>query len=162
MLLTGRDTMTVIARSSAPEETALVDIVPQDEVAVVRGCGVYHFNGRAFNVEVLPWDGTMPLRQPEGVLILDADRLKFPFVCRRWRQGDWFIPLGMRGRKKISDLFADLKYDTLAKESAIIIVDTTTEDLAEQQHIAGLLGVRIDTRYKVIPSTKQIIRITLK
>ena len=104
----------------------------------------------------------MSLKQPEGVLILDADKLKFPFVCRRWRQGDWLIPLGMRGKKKISDLFADLKYDALAKETATIMVDTSTEGLAEQQHIAGLLGTRIDDRYKVTSSTKQIVRITLK
>lgn len=89
---------------------------------------------------------------------MDAEKLKFPFVCRRWRQGDWFIPFGMKGRKKVSDLFADLKYDTLAKETAIIMVDTQTADLAEHQHVAGVLGLRIDDRYKVTPSTKTVIR----
>ena len=89
---------------------------------------------------------------------MDAEKLKFPFVCRRWRQGDWFIPFGMKGRKKVSDLFADLKYDTLAKETAMIMVDTQTADLAEQQHVAGVLGLRIDDRYKVTPSTKTVIR----
>ena len=129
-----------------------------DEIMVVRGAGVYNFNGLRFTVEVLPWDGTMPLKQPHGVVILDADKLKFPFVCRRWRQGDWFIPIGMRGKKKVSDLFADLKYETSDKESAVMIVDTQTQNLAQQQHIAGLLGVRIDDRYKVTPDTRLIIR----
>ena len=67
----------------------------------------------------------------------------------------------MKGRKKVSDLFTDLKYDTLAKESSVIMVDTQTEGLAEQQHIAGVLGVRIDDRYKVTRSTRSVIRLTV-
>ena len=67
----------------------------------------------------------------------------------------------MKGKKKVSDLFTDLKYDTLAKESSVIMVDTQTEGLAEQQHIAGVLGVRIDDRYKVTKSTQKVIRLTI-
>lgn len=147
VLLTGRDTLTVMS----PQPST-------DELTVVRGHGTYSLNGRRFTVEIIDWDASMPLRQPEGVSVMDAEKLKFPFVCRRWRQGDWFIPFGMKGRKKVSDLFADLKYDTLAKETAMIMVDTQTADLAEQQHVAGVLGLRIDDRYKVTPSTKTVIR----
>ena len=69
------------------------------------------------------------------------------------------IPFGMRGKKKVSDIFTDLKYSTEAKASAIILVDTNTPDLAEQQHVAALLGVRLDDRYKVSPSTSRILMI---
>ena len=127
----------------------------------VRGAGVYNFNGARWQVEVLEWKDDMPLKQPTGILIADADKLLFPFVCRRWRQGDWFIPFGMNGKKKVSDLFADLKYGTLEKESAVMIVDTRSEGLAETQHIAGVMGVRLDDRYKVTPTTKTIIRIEI-
>ena len=133
-----------------------------DDIAVVRGAGTYNFNGSRFTVEVIPWTADMPLKQPEGVLVMDADKMKFPFVCRRWRQGDWLIPLGMRGKKKVSDLFTDLKYDALAKDAAIMIVDTRTEGLAQQQHVAGLLGVRIDDRYKITPSaTRKVVRVSM-
>jgi len=133
-----------------------------DDIAVVRGAGTYNFNGSRFTVEVIPWTADMPLKQPAGVLVMDADKMKFPFVCRRWRQGDWLIPLGMRGKKKVSDLFTDLKYDALAKDAAIMIVDTRTEGLAQQQHVAGLLGVRIDDRYKITPSaTRKVVRISM-
>ena len=127
----------------------------------VRGAGIYNFNGARWQVEVLDWNDAMPLKQPSGTLIADADKLLFPFVCRRWRQGDWFIPFGMNGKKKVSDLFADLKYGTLEKESAVMIVDTRSEGLAETQHIAGVMGVRLDDRYKVTPTTKTIIRIEI-
>ena len=103
----------------------------------------------------------MPLRQPSGVIVMDADRLKLPFVCRRWRQGDWMVPLGMKGRKKISDLFADLRYDFRAKEEPVVVVDVQTPGMAEKQHVSGLLGERIDDRYKVGPDTRNIVKITL-
>ena len=102
----------------------------------------------------------MPLRQPEGTVILDASKLCFPFVLRKWRSGDWIVPLGMRGKKKISDLFTDLKYSHIDKARAVIVVDCAG-DLAEQQHVAGVAGVRIDDRYKVSDNTETIIKITI-
>ncbi len=192
VLLTGRKTLTVLplGKSSSAElaesRSAVSELsislcscsaghsgtaVPQvdnvghclsDDIAVVRGAGTYNFNGSRFTVEVIPWTADMPLKQPAGVLVMDADKMKFPFVCRKWRQGDWLIPLGMRGKKKVSDLFTDLKYDALAKDAAIMMVDTRTEALAEQQHIAGVLGVRIDDRYKITPSaTRKVVRISM-
>ena len=131
-----------------------------DDIMVVRASGIYNFNGRRFKVEVVERTSDLQLRQPEGILMFDADVLRFPFVCRRWRQGDWLVPFGMRGRKKISDLFTDLKFDTRAKEESVIVVDTLSSGLAEQQHVAALLGVRIDDRYKITPSTNRLVRIT--
>ena len=180
VLLTGRDELTVLPLESRREPVEVLvsdnaacvaDVqvmakVSQNEdnagICVLRCAGTYDFNGSRFKVEVLPWTADMPLKQPAGVLVMDADKMKFPFVCRRWRHGDWLIPLGMKGKKKVSDLFTDLKYDALAKDSAIMMVDTLTEGLAEQQHIAGVLGVRIDDRYKVTPSaTRTVVRISI-
>ena len=132
-----------------------------DDVTILRAPGIYNFNGTRFKVELIAWTSGMPLKQPSGTLIFDAYKLPLPIVCRKWRQGDWFTPLGMKGKKKVSDLFTDLKYDTLAKESSVIMVDTQTEGLAEQQHIAGILGVRIDDRYRVTKSTQNVIRLTI-
>ena len=152
-LLTTQDSLIVVP-SVHEEEPGT-----SDEVMVVRGAGTYNFNGARFQVELIDWTADMPLKQPAGTLILDADSLRFPFVCRRWRQGDWLIPLGMRGKKKVSDLFADLKFNSLQKDSAVILVDTFTEGLAEQQHVAALLGHRIDDRYKVTSTTRTVIMI---
>ena len=143
------------------EQTA--GLVPESvgEVCMpVRGAGIYNFNGVRWQVEILNWHKDMSLKQPAGTLIADASKLAFPFVCRRWTQGDWFIPLGMRGRKKVSDMFVDLKYGTFEKEAALMIVDCKG-DLAENQHIAGVLGVRLDDAYKVDENTKSIIRMTV-
>ena len=162
LLLTERDTLVVMPRSSHP--TSPLSFRPTEgsgEIFTpVRIPGTYHVNGACIVVETLPWTPDMPLKQPEGTIILDAAKLKFPFVLRKWRAGDWMIPLGMKGKKKISDLFTDLKYGHTQKECAVILVDMTG-DLAEQQHVAGVAGVRIDDRYKVTDNTETIIRITI-
>ena len=145
-----------------PYVPAAVNELDQSGVLVaVRGVGNYSFGGTSFKVELLHRNEMTSLRQPCGTLIMDADRLSFPFVCRRWRQGDWFVPFGMKGKKKVSDLFADLKYDFHSKEASIIMVDTRTEGLAQIQHVAGVLGVRIDDAYKVTESTERILRVSL-
>ena len=48
----------------------------------------------------------------------------------------------------------------MQKERSVIVVDVKG-DLAEQQHVAGVAGVRIDDRYKVTDNTETIIRITI-
>ena len=131
-------------------------------VMPVRAAGRYHFNGRTFVVETFAWTKDMSPKQPEGVLVFDADKLDFPFVLRGWRDGDWLVPLGMRGKKKVSDLFADLKYDSFMKASAVMISDVHTEGFAEVQHIAGVAGVRVDDRYRISPTTSSVIRITVE
>ena len=146
---------------TASQEYIATRLSHGDEVMLVRGAGIYNFNGARFSVEILDHTPDMPLKQPAGTLILDADTLQLPFVCRRWRQGDWFMPLGMRGKKKVSDLFVDLKFNALQKDASVLLVDTRTPDLAEQQHIAALLGHRIDDRYKVTASTRTILRIII-
>ena len=176
VLLTERTGFHVLAKTSIPDHPHgpvipdlssvipdLSSVIPDsigNPLMPVRAAGTYHFNGRTFHIEVLPLTPGMPLKQPAGVLILDADRLMFPFVLRGWRDGDWLVPFGMKGKKKVSDLFADLKYDSFMKASAVMISDVQTDGMAEVQHIAGVAGVRIDDRYKVSSSTKSVIRIT--
>ena len=126
----------------------------------VHGPGIYNFNGQRWQVETFPYSRNISLKQPDGVLIADADRLTFPFVCRGWRRGDWMVPFGMRGRKKVSDIFADQKFTSIQKEQAVIMVDCKGE-LAEQQHVAGILGLRMDDRYKITDNTETIIRVTI-
>lgn len=136
------------------------DEILEDPIMEVRCPGIYNFNGSRWQIDVMDKVPDMQLKQPQGVLIADADKLAFPFVCRSWRHGDWMIPFGMKGRKKVSDIFADLKFTSLDKDQAIMIVDCRG-NFAEQQHIAGILGLRMDDRYKVTAATKKIIRITL-
>lgn len=152
VLLTGRDELAVIPVSD--------DQVTDGALLTVNGPGAYHFNGREFKVEVIKRSEVMSFRQPEGVLVMDADKLRFPFVLRRWMAGDWMVPFGMRGKKKISDLFTDLKYDAVKKAYAVVIADTSVAEPADNQRVVGVACVRIDDMYKITDSTSTVIMIT--
>ncbi len=86
-------------------------------------------------------------------LYVEADKIKFPLTCRPWRDGDRFIPLGMRGFKKLSDFFIDEKLDKKSKEHRLV--------LSDNDNIVAVVGHRIDDRYKITPSTKEILEIIL-
>lgn len=126
-----------------------------DEVQIFQA-GLYLLNDTAFSVELLPWTADMPKRQPEGTMVFDAGKLDFPFICRSWKQGDWIVPLGMKGKKKLSDIFTDLKWSSLQKAKAVVVAAD------QEQHVAALLGARMDERYKIDDQTDMAIRITIR
>ena len=128
---------------------------PEDRVEV-GGPGTYRIGGREFSVEVKPAGSIHSLKCPRGTVMFDISRLPFPFVCRRWRAGDWLVPFGMRGRKKVSDLFTDLKLDVFSKTGAIMLVRDYSDS-----HVAAVLGERIDDSLKVTPASSEVAVITL-
>ena len=81
-------------------------------------------------------------------LYADAEKLSFPLKLRRWQPGDWFIPFGMKGKKKLSDYFTDRKFSLAEKEAAWIL---TSDD-----NIVWVVGERSDERFKVDEGTKRI------
>lgn len=96
-------------------------------------------------------DDVDSLRQPEHVALLDADKLKYPLVVRRWIEGDSFVPFGMDRHKKISDFLIDCKVPLPDKKRQMVVV--SGED------IVWVVGRRIDDRYKVDGSTENILQI---
>jgi tRNA(Ile)-lysidine synthase len=87
----------------------------------------------------------------EGVM-LDLDLLSFPLIIRPWRRGDSFVPLGMEGRKKLSDFFIDRKLSRFEKEKAWL--------LCSGNDIAWVIGMRPDERFKVTAATRRILSIS--
>ncbi|WP_439183688.1 tRNA lysidine(34) synthetase TilS [Carboxylicivirga taeanensis] len=83
----------------------------------------------------------------------DADLVDLPLLVRRWKQGDVFMPLGMKGFKKISDFFIDEKYSLKDKEEAWLMVSS--------EQIVCVPGKRLDERFKVMKRTKRILEIKL-
>jgi tRNA(Ile)-lysidine synthase len=80
---------------------------------------------------------------------IDADKISFPLVLRKWNAGDHFYPLGMNHRKKLSDYFIDNKYSIFDKESALI--------LESDGKIVCILGDRIDNRFRITESSKNAL-----
>jgi len=88
-----------------------------------------------------------------NVLYLDKETLKYPLTLRKWQKGDYFYPLGMKGRKKLSKYFKDEKVDVIAKEKQWL--------LCSGNDIIWVVGKRADDRYKITNNTNKILKIVL-
>jgi tRNA(Ile)-lysidine synthetase, N-terminal domain/tRNA(Ile)-lysidine synthetase, C-terminal domain len=99
-----------------------------------------------------------PKSAPEGTLYIDAGKVKMPLKCRGWQSADRFKPFGMKGFKKLSDFFVDLKLDVEEKKREMVV---TTLDKKGEEQIVCVVGRRIDDRFKVTQRTRKIVIITL-
>lgn len=86
--------------------------------------------------------------------LIDASVLAFPLLLRPWRVGDYFYPLGMRKKKKLSRFFGDIKLSRTEKEQVWVI--------ESNKKVVWILGHRIDDRFKITPLTKQVVQIRFK
>ncbi|MEL7001672.1 MAG: tRNA lysidine(34) synthetase TilS [Bacteroidota bacterium] len=85
---------------------------------------------------------------------LDLSKLKFPLKIRRWKQGDKFTPLGMKGKKKVSDFMIDAKIPLNLKSRVYVLLSG--------DEIAWVVGHRISDHFKVTGKTKMMYNITVK
>lgn len=86
-------------------------------------------------------------------LYVDADLVSFPLILRKWQLGDWFIPFGMKGRKKLSDFFTDHKFSIKDKEEVWIL--TSGDD------IVWIVGHRSDNRFRVSDETSSVLKVEI-
>ena len=103
------------------------------------------------NIKIKKLSSSADIAFNKHTIYIDADKIKYPLVLRKWRSGDWFIPFGMKGRKKLSDYFTDRKFSLKDKEDAWL--------LASGDDIVWIVGERNDDRFKISENTKQIISI---
>jgi tRNA(Ile)-lysidine synthase len=90
-----------------------------------------------------------------SAIFVDQDKLEFPLVLSRWREGDYFQPFGMEGKsKKVSKLFKDEKLSLIEKENVWILWSGKT--------IVWVVGIRQDERFRVSESTQNILKIQLE
>lgn len=139
---------------------ARVSVMAERNVEVT-GPGEYSLNGVSFMVESASIESlevmngpSFRLRLSQGSVAFDSAALPFPFTVRNWQAGDWMKPLGMRGVKKLSDLFVDLKFPVTEKKEALVIA-------GEGSHVLALAGYRIDDSVKVTPSSGSVTLVHL-
>lgn len=95
------------------------------------------------------------IQKSPSVLQVDFDKLTFPLTLRKWKKGDWFIPFGMKGRKKLSDFFTDNKFNLFQKEETWVV--------CSGNDIVWIVNYRVDDRFKITNRTKKVFSIsTLK
>ena len=100
-----------------------------------------------------------------SVLAADAEKLKFPFLIRGWNSGDWMRPIGTGGKKKLSDIFSDMKLNVDEKDEAVVIVSPGIEGKnTAGEHVAAVCGYasgrfycRVDEAVKATSGTSCLV-----
>jgi tRNA(Ile)-lysidine synthase len=90
--------------------------------------------------------------QMKNVIFVEENKIQFPLTIRKWKEGDYFYPSGMQGKKKVSKYFKDEKFTLFQKQDTWI--------LESNNKIVWIIGHRADERFKVENTTQTIIQIT--
>ena len=110
-------------------------------------------------VQYTDWHFSFEEKTAEGYQIkpdrqlaaLDKDKLKYPLKLRKWKAGDWFCPLGMNKKKKLSDFMIDEKIPLNLKERVLV--------LTSGESIAWIVGYRIDNRFKLTDKSQEVMEV---
>lgn len=95
------------------------------------------------------------IEKESRVALLDYDKLTFPLQIRKVQAGDKFVPLGMKGKKLISDFLTDQKAKSWEKKDQLILCDA-------QGEILWVIGRRISGKYAISDKTQKIYRMELE
>jgi len=136
-LITDRDKLIITKRNNLPQHEVPINL--QDKEV--------NYNG--YKLSILHDDSPLIVKNNPLALSVDADLLIYPLTLRRWETGDHFLPLGMKGSKKVSDFFINQKVPLHQKNEIPLIINGNGE-------IIWIGGYRSDDRYKVTNNTKKV------
>lgn len=97
------------------------------------------------------WQPSAEIPADANRACLDQDQLAFPLVWRKWQPGDRFVPLGMKGEKKVSDYLVDAKVPALEKDRVTVLVSG--------DRVVWLVGHRIAHPARITPTTQKRVLI---
>jgi len=138
-----KDRNKIIIEKSHETPELCIKIDNRDEILNIEG----------FNSSLIPIEEYELIKDP-GTASIDIDTLSYPLILRYWREGDFFIPLGMKGKKKISDFLIDMKIPVNRKPFIRV--------LESENNIVCIIGYRLDNRFRVTSATRSVLVLTEK
>lgn len=141
-IIKSRDWLIIAPQNTLKASNILID---QDDLKIAFELGKL----------VIKFMDSKPAKIPSSnfVATIDAKEIKFPLLLRKWKQGDYFYPLGMQKKKKLNKFFIDQKKSLSDKEKIWVI--------ESNKRIVWIVGERIDDRFKINQSTGKILFIEL-
>ena len=112
---------------------------------------VLRINNIELNFQEVPAEYEFKSDSMEAVL--NVKKLKFPLIVRKWKAGDYFYPLGMKKKKKVSRFLTDLKLSLTEKEQQLVV--------ESDKKIVWIVGRRIDDRFKIQENTTDRLLVTI-
>ena len=104
-------------------------------------------------IERMPLEDSLQIPCASDVIAVDADKLQMPLIVRLAKEGDRFVPFGMKGSKLVSDFLTDQKLSLLDKRRQLVIADSTDK-------ILWIVSRRPDNRFRITDDTRTILRIS--
>lgn len=133
----------IIAAAQAEQAQTLVIDADEDRIVFENGALVLE-RLKSKNVQLV---------DDLAIALIDQGTLQFPLLLRKWKRGDYFYPLGLKKKKKLARFFIDQKLSMTDKEKVWV--------LESNKKILWVIGLRIDDRFKITDSTKQVLQIQL-
>lgn len=118
-----------------------------EPIQVFEHTNSFTWNGVCYSVKRVSAED-YKLKKDASVGQFDADKLCFPLTIRSWQEGDKIKPLGLKGRKKVSDIFIDNKLSNSEKNSVLILVSN--------MKLAWIKGLCTSAEYAISSTTKNI------
>lgn len=111
---------------------------------------IVHFGSNEITIENT---SSTQFSNDSSIALLDLKNVQFPLMLRKWKQGDYFYPLGMLKKKKLSRFFIDIKLSLLEKENTWVV--------ESNKKIIWVVGKRIDNRFKITDTTESVLKLNL-
>jgi tRNA(Ile)-lysidine synthase len=130
-----------------------LNIVGNQLVIIEAGMTLVNFGSNGLKISLLhtargEGRGTGD-KEHSNTAYIDSSKISFPLILRPWKTGDYFYPLGMQKKKKVSKFMTDIKMSKFEKEQQWV--------LESDKKIIWVVGRRIDDRFKIKPSTNAVI-----
>ena len=126
----------------------------EDNAIILVEAGVMEVSVNGFLLSFSAVDNLVVLDQDLSHAFIDNRFVEYPLIVRKWKNGDYFYPLGMKKKKKVARFLTDLKLSKIEKENQWVV--------ESNKKIIWVVGRRIDDRVKLSESSRSVLIVKYK